>query len=133
MAKVLIIRELSSEANDALELYKRQHGLRSNTDAAEAMMKHYHALVSDRDHWKKCYLNADGQLTRIRTAHQKHLQAQDDLERILQGQETKSEEAIRKRKEEEDARFELRSKELARQRQEVLARVVHRDVHGEEE
>jgi hypothetical protein len=39
MAKVLIIRELSDQANEALERYKDQNGLRSNTDAADGMMK----------------------------------------------------------------------------------------------
>lgn len=133
MAKVLIIRELSDEANTSLEQYKRDHGLRSNTDAAEAMMKHYHALVSDRDHWKKCYLNADSQLSRIQAAQEKYLRAQDDLERILQGQETKAEEQARKRREEQESAFQLRSKALVEERGRILERYTPHHLPNEEE
>lgn len=122
MATVLIIRNLSEESNTALELYKQEHSLRSNTDAAEAMMMQYHGLLSERDHWKTCYLNASTRLARIMEAHDRKVQASDDFERILQGQETKAEEQARLRKEADEERFRQRNLELAKQREEIASR-----------
>lgn len=47
MAKNLLIRELTDEANAALEWYKSRHGISFNTEAATQMLEQYMALQAD--------------------------------------------------------------------------------------
>lgn len=129
MAKVLIIRELSDDANDALERYKNQHGLRSNTDAAEGMMKNYFYLQDELALSRRLHSAADGQLIKIQAAYQRQLNAQEDYRRILLGQETLEEEQKRKQRE----ALENRHLQLVHDRDRVLSDARRRAYHQEEE
>jgi hypothetical protein len=129
MASVLIIRNLSNDANDALERYKDQHGLRSNTDAAEGMMKNYFYLQDELALSRRLHSAADGQLIKIQAAYQRQLQAQEDYQRILLGQETREEEQKRKQRE----ALENRHLQLVHDRDKVLSDVRRRSYHQEEE
>ena len=104
MAKVLLIRELSDEANAALERYKDKNGLRNNTDAAEGMIKNYFYLEDELALSRRMHQAADGQLIKIQSAYQRQLNAQDDFQRILMGQETREEEQKRMQRESLDKR-----------------------------
>ncbi len=104
MAKVLLIRELSDEANAALERYKDKNGLRNNTDAAEGMIKNYFYLEDELALSRRMHHAADGQLMKIQSAYQRQLNAQDDFQRILLGQETREEEQKRMQRESLDKR-----------------------------
>lgn len=128
MASVLIIRNLSDEANTALERYKDQHGLRSNTDAAEGMMKQFWWTVDELERSRKLHRAADDALLRIKSAYQHHLFAQDDFQRIIQGQETKAEEQKRKERE----ALEQRQLQLILDRDRVLQSARNRSYEEEE-
>lgn len=128
MASVLIMRELSDAVNDALTRYKNQHGLRSNTDAAEGMIINYFGIEDERNRVRKLHIAVSDELLKIKAAYQRHLQAQDDFQRIIQGQETKAEEQKRKERE----ALEQRQLELIRDRDRVLQSVRNRS-HQEEE
>lgn len=104
MAKVLLIRELSDEANTALERYKDKNGLRSNTDAAEGMMRNYFYLEDELARERVLRRAATDGLMKIQSAYQRQLNAQDDFQRILMGQETREEEQKRMQRESLDKR-----------------------------
>lgn len=129
MASVLIIRNLSDDANKALERYKDQHGLRSNTDAAEGMMKNYFYLQDELALSRRLHSAADGQLIKIQAAYQRQLQAQEDYQRILLGQETREEEQKRKQRE----ALGNRHLQLVHDRDKALSDARRRAYHQEEE
>ena len=128
MASVLIMRELSDAVNDALDRYKNQHGLRSNTDAAEGMIINYFGMEDERNRVQKLHIAASDELLKIKSAYQRHLHFQDDFQRIIQGQETQAE--AQKRKEREA--LDQRNLELIRDRDRVLQSARNRS-HQEEE
>lgn len=55
MAKTLLIRELTTGANQALEVYKRRHGIAVNTEACMSMLERYHRLENELEELRRTH------------------------------------------------------------------------------
>lgn len=80
MANNLLMRNLSPEVNEALELFKSQHLIKSNTTAAEQMLVGYHEQKETINQQRNEIQKLQSEMESLRTSLSNYLRAQEIME-----------------------------------------------------
>ena len=83
MSKTLLIRQLSGDSQDALEIYKDTHGVKTNTEAAMAMMSNYHRIANELKYAKSRFVNLKNEIDIIKDCYRDYLKYKARFEALL--------------------------------------------------
>lgn len=83
MSKTLLIRQLDGASQDALEQYKRENGINTNTEAAMAMMARYHQQAQELKFAKSRLVNLLNEIAIIKDCYRDYLKYKSKFEALL--------------------------------------------------